>query len=203
MIDDFENKEARSSGELWSEICSTLPDVEEAGRGDEAQAQFTDSFHPSSRIGPQSNGISAGPWEPMEDSDIYIASLENRLKRLKGQSSEVTSREMLRSLSQAKKECWDRFLHDAQTSELFQGGEIDGSALEHLKRWLLPEKVAISAEELEFLLLPSHRGENVTSEPETSPGPDTTAQSHQAGTQEQEQGEGTRRVLEDCPTPEK
>lgn len=32
---------------------------------------------------------------------------------------------MLRSLSQAKKECWDRFLHDAQTSELFQGGDMD------------------------------------------------------------------------------
>lgn len=32
---------------------------------------------------------------------------------------------MLRSLSQAKKECWDRFLHDAQTSELFQEGNFD------------------------------------------------------------------------------
>lgn len=50
---------------------------------------------------------------------------ENRLKKLKGQSSDVTSREMLRSLSQAKKECWDRFLHHAQTSELFQGGDMD------------------------------------------------------------------------------
>lgn len=50
---------------------------------------------------------------------------ENRLKKLKGQSSDVTSRDMLRSLSQAKKECWDRFLHDAQTSELFQGGDMD------------------------------------------------------------------------------
>lgn len=50
---------------------------------------------------------------------------ENRLKRIKGQSNEVTSREMLRSLSQAKKECWDRFLHDAQTSELFQEGDLD------------------------------------------------------------------------------
>ena len=75
MIDDFENKEARSSGELWSEICSTLPGVEQAGHGDEAQPQFTDSFHPSSRIGLQSNGISAVSWQPMEDSDIYIASL--------------------------------------------------------------------------------------------------------------------------------
>ncbi len=55
---------------------------------------------------------------------FYFAA-ENRLKKLKGQSSDVTSRDMLRSLSQAKKECWDRFLHDAQTSELFQGGDMD------------------------------------------------------------------------------
>lgn len=55
---------------------------------------------------------------------LHLAA-ENRLKRLKGQSSDVTSRDMLRSLSQAKKECWDRFLHDAQTSELFQGGDMD------------------------------------------------------------------------------
>ena len=59
---------------------------------------------------------------------------ENRLKRIKGLTSEVTSREMLRSLSQAKKECWDRFLHDAQTSELFQnGGDMDEGYVGNLK----------------------------------------------------------------------
>lgn len=33
------------------------------------------------------------------------------------------------------------------------------SAIEHLKRWLIPEKVAISAEELEYLLRPSQSRE--------------------------------------------
>lgn len=33
------------------------------------------------------------------------------------------------------------------------------SALEHFKRWLIPEKVAISAEELEYLLRPSQNKE--------------------------------------------
>ncbi|XP_056152089.1 coiled-coil domain-containing protein 32 isoform X1 [Lampris incognitus] len=167
MIDDFDNKkEARSSGELWSEICSSLPEAQEQAF-QENGAQFTDSFQPASQVRVQFNGQSDGTttssssakWEPMEDSEIYIASLENRLKRLKGQSSDVTSRDMLRSLSQAKKECWDRFLHDAQTSELFQGSDMDESALEHLKRWLIPEKVAISAEELEYLLRPSQNKE--------------------------------------------
>ncbi|KAJ7989296.1 hypothetical protein DPEC_G00318010 [Dallia pectoralis] len=165
MIDDFGSQEARSSIELWSEICSSLPDVQvhgDAGPEPGGDATlFTDSFQPThvsnglQLHGTSINSSSRCTWEPMEDSDVYIASLENRLKRIKGQSSEVTSREMLRSLSQAKKECWDRFIHDAQSSELFQESDLDQSALEHLKRWLVPEKVAISAEELEYLLLPS------------------------------------------------
>ncbi|CAG10522.1 unnamed protein product, partial [Tetraodon nigroviridis] len=164
MVDDFAVQEVRSSGELWSEICSSLPEVgEEASEG--KTSEFRDSFQPAAPAGEQLRGRCDGTdpastkWEPMEDSDVYIASLENRLKKLKGQSSDVTSREMLRSLSQAKKECWDRFLHDAQTSELFQGGDMDESAIEHFKRWLIPERVAISAEELEYLLRPSQSRE--------------------------------------------
>ncbi|XP_028251288.1 coiled-coil domain-containing protein 32 [Parambassis ranga] len=182
MIDDFENQEVRSSGELWSEICSTLPEVQ-TETTPENSTEFKDSFHPAA-IGVQANGQANGAnttlcsakWEPMEDSEIYIASLENRLKKLKGESSDVTSRDMLRSLSQAKKECWDRFLHDAQTSELFQGGDMDESALEHFKRWLIPEKVAISAEELEYLLRPTQR-EPSTSD-QTQNGEDTEGETH-------------------------
>lgn len=184
MIDDFESQEVRSSGELWSEICSCLPEVQTEAVP-ENSTEFTDSFHPAAHGGVQLNGQANGTttitsrakWEPMEDSDIYIASLENRLKKIKGQSSDVTSRDMLRSLSQAKKECWDRFLHDAQTSELFQGGEMDESALEHFKRWLIPEKVAISAEELEYLLRPSEAKETEGSN-QTQNGEDTEGETH-------------------------
>lgn len=163
MIDDFEKQEVRSSGELWSEICSSLPEVQTEATP-ESSTDFKDSFHPPVQVNGQANGTDTSPssakWEPMEDSEIYIATLENRLKKIKGQSSDVTSRDMLHSLSQAKKECWDRFLHDTQTSELFQGGDMDESALEHFKRWLIPEKVAISAEELEYLLRPSQNKES-------------------------------------------
>lgn len=38
------------------------------------------------------------------------------------------------------------------------------SALEHFKRWLIPEKVAISAEELEYLLRPSQNKESAESD---------------------------------------
>lgn len=181
MIEEFENKDTRSSGELWSEICASLPNNNESR---DEKGQFTDSFQPQpqsnlSAANGNSSHASFSPWEPMADSEIYIASLENRLKRIKGQANEVTSREMLRSLSQAKKECWDRFLHDAQTSEMFQnGGDLDESALEHFKRWLIPEKVAISAEELEFLLRPS--------QPSTRPGGDGAS----SRVEEEEEDEG-------------
>ncbi|XP_077395561.1 coiled-coil domain-containing protein 32 [Festucalex cinctus] len=165
MIDDFEKQEVRSSGELWSQICGpSLPEMQ-VQTSSENSSDFHDSFQP---VGGQGNGQSSGAhtaafssaqWEPMEDSETYIASLENRLKKLKGQSSDVTSRDMLRSLSQAKKECWDRFLHDTQASELFQSSNMDESAVEHFKRWLVPEKVAISTEELEYLLRPSQTKE--------------------------------------------
>ncbi|XP_037602732.1 coiled-coil domain-containing protein 32 [Sebastes umbrosus] len=196
MIDDFESQDVvRSSGELWTEICSSLPEGQ-AEATPEINTEFRDSFQPAEQVGGgvQVNGLSNGTntnakWEPMEDSEIYIASLENRLKKLKGQSSDVTSRDMLRSLSQAKKECWDRFLHDAQTSELFQGGDMDDSAIEHFKRWLIPEKVAISAEELEYLLRPSQSNE--LAEPDQ--------------TQSEEDVEGERRNPEedDAHSPEK
>ncbi|XP_036449696.1 coiled-coil domain-containing protein 32 isoform X1 [Colossoma macropomum] len=168
MIEGSESFETRSSGDLWSEICSSLPEPEEQGPND---GQFTDSFQPPSQESNQNStspSATFSPWEPMADSEVYIATLENRLKRIKGQSSEVTSREMLRSLSQAKKECWDRFLHDAQTSELFQEGDLDQSALEQLKRWLSPERVAINAEELEYLLLPSQSRERVAAQHSSS-----------------------------------
>ncbi|XP_056624658.1 coiled-coil domain-containing protein 32 [Triplophysa dalaica] len=165
MIGDFETHVVRSSGDLWSEVCSSLPQPREFEDG-----QFTDSFQPSAQESPHPNSprASLNPWEPMADSDVYIASLENRLKRIKGLSNEVTSRQMLRSLSQAKKECWDRFLHDAEASELFQEGTFDQSALEQFKRWVSPEKVAINAEELEYLLLPTQNSEIPANSPQTA-----------------------------------
>lgn len=79
MIDDFESQEVRSSGELWSEICSSLPEVQ----APENNVNFKDSFQPETQVGPQVNGQSNGTttgcpsakWEPMEDSEVYIASL--------------------------------------------------------------------------------------------------------------------------------
>lgn len=71
MIEDSESTANRSSEDLWSEICSSLPEPEEPGPND---GQFTDSFQPPS----QSCGSSIttfSPWEPMEDSEVYIASL--------------------------------------------------------------------------------------------------------------------------------
>lgn len=82
MVDDFEGQEPRSSGELWSEICSSLPQMGEEAAVDN-NTEFGDSFQPALPVGVHLNGQSDGTntsscsarWEPMEDSEIYIASL--------------------------------------------------------------------------------------------------------------------------------
>lgn len=90
MVDDFAVEEVRSSGELWSEICSSLPEVREEA-SDEKNPEFTDSFQPAAAaVGEQVRGrrdetnttSSTAKWEPMEDSDIYIASLGTRTLHL-------------------------------------------------------------------------------------------------------------------------
>lgn len=85
MVDDFAVQEVRSSGELWSEICSSLPEVREEP-SEEKNTEFKDSFQPAAPVGEQVNGrcgeadttSTSAKWEPMEDSDIYIASLGTR-----------------------------------------------------------------------------------------------------------------------------
>lgn len=82
MVDDFTGQEVRSSGELWSEICSSLPDTRDEA-AEENNTEFTDSFRPAAPVGGQENGQCNGTitssasarFEPMEDSEIYIASL--------------------------------------------------------------------------------------------------------------------------------
>ena len=64
--------------------------------------------------------------------------------------------------------------------------------MEHFKRWLIPEKVAISAEELEYLLRPSGTREDATATPDQT----------QSG--DGEEGDGERPGLEEDPhQPEK
>lgn len=47
---------------------------------------------------------------------------ERRLMRIKGLSQEVTSKDMLRTLAQARQECWDRFLQEKFESECYVEG---------------------------------------------------------------------------------
>ncbi|XP_033917475.1 coiled-coil domain-containing protein 32 [Melopsittacus undulatus] len=163
MIESVDSVAARSGEDLWAEICSCLPHPEQR---DDREA-FTDSFMDSyPNGGSQGSGSSVSsqasprPWAPLHDSEVYLASLERRLMRIKGLSQEVTSKDMLRTLSQAKKECWDRFLQEKFESEFYvEGHDSDESTLEHLKRWLQPDKVAINTEEVQYLIPPEPQAE--------------------------------------------
>ncbi|KAM4014548.1 coiled-coil domain-containing protein 32 isoform 1-T2 [Anomaloglossus baeobatrachus] len=152
MIESIDSDDLVSSKDMWAEICPGSPDLRETDPPD----SFSDSFLcPDPSETPESDSVSYSPkpWAPLQDSDVYLATLERRLQKIKGQTCEVTSKDMLLSLGQAKKECWDRFLQESSEAEAYIGiSDIDNSKLEHLKRWLQPEKVAINAEEVQCLI---------------------------------------------------
>ncbi|XP_075700929.1 coiled-coil domain-containing protein 32 isoform X2 [Rhinoderma darwinii] len=152
MIESLDFGDVASCKDMWAEICPCTPDIQEVNLSE----SFSDSFlcpRPSEIPQNAAPSYSPKPWAPLQDSEIYLASLERRLQKIKGQNREVTSKDMLLSLGQAKKECWDRFLQESSETEAYFGtSEVDNSNLEHLKRWLQPEKVAINAEEIQFLI---------------------------------------------------
>uniref|UniRef100_A0A8D0L1D6 Coiled-coil domain containing 32 n=1 Tax=Sphenodon punctatus TaxID=8508 RepID=A0A8D0L1D6_SPHPU len=130
MIESVNSVVTRSSQDLWAEICSCLPDPDQKEDSSDA---FADSFIDSCADGESLDDVldstfqaTLKPWAPLKDSEVYLASLERRLMRLKGLSQEVTSKDMLHTLAQAKRECWDRFLQEKFESEMYvEGHEAD------------------------------------------------------------------------------
>ncbi|KFV59781.1 Uncharacterized protein C15orf57, partial [Gavia stellata] len=156
MIESVDSVVTRSSEDLWAEICSCLPHPDQKDASDAFTDSFMDSYADGLSQGSGSDGSSQTnlkPWAPLNDSEVYLASLERRLMRIKGLSQE--------------KECWDRFLQEKFESEFYvEGHDSDESTLEHLKRWLQPDKVAISTEEVQYLIPPESRPEKQETEEE-------------------------------------
>lgn len=78
MMESVDSVVARSSEDLWAEICSCLPRPEQK----DATDAFTDSFMDSyAEGGSQGRGSDASsqtavkPWAPLNDSEVYLASL--------------------------------------------------------------------------------------------------------------------------------
>uniref|UniRef100_A0AC11BQQ9 Coiled-coil domain containing 32 n=1 Tax=Ovis aries TaxID=9940 RepID=A0AC11BQQ9_SHEEP len=134
MFESIDSTTTRSGPDLWAEICSCLPHPDQE---DSASNAFSDSFMDSYPAGTGQREAphfaaqpAVKPWAPLQDSEVYLASLEKKLRRIKGLNQEVTSKDMLRTLAQAKKECWDRFLQEKLASEFF----VDG--LDSDERWI-------------------------------------------------------------------
>uniref|UniRef100_A0A250Y9X5 Uncharacterized protein C15orf57 n=1 Tax=Castor canadensis TaxID=51338 RepID=A0A250Y9X5_CASCN len=126
MFESIDSTASRSGQDLWADICSCLPNPTQE---DAANSAFSDSFvdcHPAGegqrRAADFAVEPALKPWAPLQDSEVYLASLEKKLRRIKGLNEEVTSKDMLRTLAQAKKECWDRFLQEKLASDFFVDG---------------------------------------------------------------------------------
>ncbi|XP_023045157.1 coiled-coil domain-containing protein 32 isoform X1 [Piliocolobus tephrosceles] len=175
MFESADSTATRSGHDLWAEICSCLPNPDQE---DGTNNSFSDSFMDSYPEGEGQREVAdfavqpaVKPWAPLQDSEVYLASLEKKLRRIKGLNQEVTSKDMLRTLAQAKKECWDRFLQEKLASEFFVDGlDSDESTLEHFKRWLQPDKVAVSTEEVQYLIPPESQVEKPVAKDEPAAG---------------------------------
>ncbi|XP_063146030.1 coiled-coil domain-containing protein 32 isoform X3 [Candoia aspera] len=127
MTERVDSLVAISSQDLWTKICSSLPHPDQ---NEESSNSFADSFADSyvhvmenqMEVTDPSLQVNEKPWIPLKDSELYLASLERRLMRIKGLSQEVTSKDMLHTLSQAKKESWDRFLQEKSESDFYMEG---------------------------------------------------------------------------------
>ncbi|XP_044248430.1 coiled-coil domain-containing protein 32 isoform X3 [Ursus arctos] len=143
MFESIDSTATRSGPDLWAEICSCLPNPD---KEDGANNAFSDSFMDSYPAGTGQREApdfavqpATKPWAPLQDSEVYLASLEKKLRRIKGLNQEVTSKDMLRTLAQAKKECWDRFLQEKLASEFFVDGlDSDESSEKKRQNLLLP-----------------------------------------------------------------
>uniref|UniRef100_V9L3Z7 Coiled-coil domain-containing protein 32 n=1 Tax=Callorhinchus milii TaxID=7868 RepID=V9L3Z7_CALMI len=147
----------RAAAELcWERICAELP----SGRSSPGPGALWETFTPIPASETLDQDIARPPpraraWAPLPDSQRHLLGLENRLRKVKGLNQEPTSKEMLQCLAQARKECWDRFLHDQRDSDMFSDGcDVDDRAIDLFKRWLQPDKIPISAEEIQFLINP-------------------------------------------------
>ncbi|XP_051872894.1 coiled-coil domain-containing protein 32 [Pristis pectinata] len=166
--------ETESADDIWERICSALPaqmmDVNETNSPVKEcfPESFSEIFSPIPVTEPdvdlmnnKNHAEGIDPWAPMADSQQYLAMLENRLRKLKGMNEEPSSKGMLRSLSQAKKECWDRFLHEQYMSEMYSDGyEMDQSAMDYFKRWVQPDRVPVNTEEVQYLISPEGQSES-------------------------------------------
>uniref|UniRef100_A0A8C4R728 Coiled-coil domain containing 32 n=1 Tax=Eptatretus burgeri TaxID=7764 RepID=A0A8C4R728_EPTBU len=111
---------------------------------------FADSFSENLCVHVQ-NGSQTQQHCPLPDSEVYLASLERRLQKIKGRSRNLTSHDLISGLERVRQDCLAELLGHTDDSEPFYEEDIDG-ALIQLRRRLQPESVALSAEELQYLL---------------------------------------------------
>lgn len=86
MIESVDSVVTRSSEDLWAEICSCLPHPDQKDASDAFTDSFMDSYADGGSQGSGSDGSSQTqlkPWAPLNDSEVYLASLGECLVRLR------------------------------------------------------------------------------------------------------------------------
>lgn len=78
MMESVDSAVARSSEDLWAEICACLPRPDQRDASDAFTDSFMDSYTDGGSQGRASEGCPQAnlkPWAPLNDSEVYLASL--------------------------------------------------------------------------------------------------------------------------------
>lgn len=116
----------------------------------------------------EDNFVQPAPFEPLPDSDEYLAGLERKLRKL--QTGKGRDKDLLKSLQQRRETAIDRLLNSADPD---QQEEFDDQAVDPnpILRKLAPESQAITAIETVILVkadaLAQRHEEEVEEDPET------------------------------------
>uniref|UniRef100_A0A023G0W4 Uncharacterized protein n=1 Tax=Amblyomma parvum TaxID=251391 RepID=A0A023G0W4_AMBPA len=110
-----------------------------------AEQTFEDNFSPPGAI---------------PDTEHYVATLESKLARLKGRTRDVTAREMLAVLGEARQDHTGRLIASEPASAAplatayLPGDDYSDAPVNatYIERRLFPERQALTQEELKYLL---------------------------------------------------
>lgn len=90
---------------------------------------------------------------PLPDSDHYLQKLESKLTKVKGLNKDLTSKEMISVLQNARDDFMSHLISGSMNQMSFSEDDVEKEvSTSYLERKLFPEKSGVTYEELQHLL---------------------------------------------------
>ena len=105
---------------------------------------------PSSNTGTAVRNVN---FIPLPDSDNYLQKLESRLSKVKGLNKDLTSKDMISVMQNARDDFMNHLISNSVNQLSFSEDDVDKEvSTSYLEKKLFPEKSGVTYEELQHLL---------------------------------------------------